>query len=229
MEWRGDGAWAVAAPVDSLAHVRASAFAASSEIERARLSGLSDARADEVLLGRWLLRSLVVEVLGPGSGSPGGLGATPPAGATPPVGATSAAGANRRPREARDVVVDARCSRCGREHGRPMLPGLPLLASIAHAGGLVVAAIAASERWTAVGVDTEPRGAQGLEDRELRQWTEREAVGKALGVGIVSDHGELPGCNLPSVPLAGWRLEHLPTPGRLTTLALRERTAPASQ
>ncbi|WP_454296376.1 4'-phosphopantetheinyl transferase family protein [Salana multivorans] len=204
MKWRCDGAWAAAAPLDSLAQVRASAFTALSEAERARLRGLNDTRADEVLLGRWLLRSLVVGVLGQGSGSPG---------------------------EVRDVVVDAHCSRCGREHGRPRLPGLPLLASIAHAGGLVVVAVAASGRWAAVGVDTEPLGAQGLEDPELRRWTEREAVGKARGVGIAADddEGELPSSNLPGSPLPGWRLERLPTPGHLTTLALREPAAPGQE
>ncbi|WP_123738482.1 4'-phosphopantetheinyl transferase family protein [Salana multivorans] len=191
MRWRGPGARAETARLSRLDAVRPRAYAALSEVERARLATLSDAAADEVLLGRWLLRSLAAEAV-PGA-------------------------------EPQDVVVEATCPACGREHGRPTLPGLGLLGSIAHAGGLVVAAVARRDAWSAVGIDTEPVGAQGLGEAELLRWTEREAIGKALGVGIVEHVALDPAAGRPDDAARpdGWRLERLATPGHLTTLALR--------
>ncbi|HCX85799.1 MAG TPA: hypothetical protein DHV14_11820 [Micrococcales bacterium] len=210
------GVTVVWARTDAVDPVRSSAYSWLTASERARLEGMSDVAADETLLGRYLVRVLAAEAMG------------------------CAADA---------VVVTATCPTCGREHGRPRVvvplvglparaPGLPLAGprahttfpapevSLAHAGGLVVAACSPtargpvdgtttdSPRPRAIGVDTEPvpPDATRHEVATLRAWTQREAVAKAEGTGIVVEHG-------PDV-VARYVLHDVPTPGAVTSLAV---------
>lgn len=107
--------------------------------------------------------------------------------------------------------LEQRCPRCGEPHGPPRLPnpGAPRV-SLAHTEGLVIAAAAPVE----VGVDAEPTGAAPLEvarvaltpteQRQLaalatseqpaalaRWWVRKEAVLKALQLGLDVDPGQL--------------------------------------
>ncbi|GAB3584036.1 hypothetical protein GCM10027406_29730 [Leifsonia lichenia] len=90
-----------------------------------------------------------------------------------------------------DVRIAARCPDCGGEHGRPVVmapdAATAVRVSLAHAGGVTVAAALVGG---SVGVDAEPRTprtqAQRTED-ELRQWTRIEAVLKADGRGLRVD------------------------------------------
>ncbi|TNU76267.1 hypothetical protein FH969_04050 [Miniimonas arenae] len=193
--------WAPTAAVDP---VRSSAYSWLTASERARLEGISDVAADETLLGRYLVRVLAAEAM------------------------ECAADA---------VVITATCPACGREHGRPQVvvplaglrahPTFPAPeVSVAHAGGLVVAACSPtargpvdgnttdSSRPRAIGVDTEPAppDATRHEVATLRAWTQREAVAKAEGTGIVVEHG-------PGV-VARYVLHDVPTPGAVTSLAV---------
>jgi 4'-phosphopantetheinyl transferase len=100
----------------------------------------------------------------------------------------------------RHVRLHQRCERCGGPHGRPQVqvgtdPGPHV--SVAHAGALAVVAVGRSP----VGVDVEPvapvlRSTQppwpvgppapaGVSD--LRTWVRREAVLKAVGLGVDVD------------------------------------------
>jgi 4'-phosphopantetheinyl transferase len=77
-----------------------------------------------------------------------------------------------------DVVLHQRCERCGGPHGRPTVtvggqPGPHV--SMAHAGDLVVVAVASNP----VGVDVEPGDDRG--------WVRLEAVLKATGHGLDVD------------------------------------------
>lgn len=175
------GAWVAVAPLAALDAIRPRAYAALSPAERRRVATLSDRAADEVILGRWLLRTLAVEAL-----------------ANPALAPA-------------DVAVAARCPECGREHGQPTFPGHALLGSVTHSGDLAAAAVARVETWSALGIDTEPLGAQGLSEHQLRHWTEHEARAKARGTGIVH----------PDETDGPWHFVRLDTPGYVTTLALR--------
>lgn len=104
----------------------------------------------------------------------------------------------------RAVPVDRHCDVCRRPHGPPRIPASGLCLSVSHAAGRVVVAAA---RGTAVGVDVESvRGApetagmvrhvlssaeratvpaRPLSARALvATWSRKEAVLKALGVGL---------------------------------------------
>jgi 4'-phosphopantetheinyl transferase len=92
-----------------------------------------------------------------------------------------------------DPRIEQRCASCGGPHGRLVLPGAPLVASVAYAAGWVIVAVARSDEYATVGIDAEldaempdltalfaPR-----DPPDLRGWTAIEAVLKADGRGLV--------------------------------------------
>ncbi len=103
------------------------------------------------------------------------------------------------------VKFDATCEDCGKPHGRPKVPGAPLMLSISHSGDLIGVAATAG---TPVGLDVETatRRAEdslmeyaltpaelaaisGLSDEQratafFTYWTRKEAVMKATGKGL---------------------------------------------
>jgi 4'-phosphopantetheinyl transferase len=139
-----------------------------------------------------------------------------------------------------DVVIDATCPRCGRQHGRPTTPGLEL--SIAHSGERVAVALT---RCTPVGVDVESGDRLGGGDGSalwpqvlsttergtlaalppgrrraalLRVWTRKEALLKASGdgLGIAMSSVEVSAPGLPPALLRGSGGAALPPPAEVT-------------
>lgn len=143
------------------------------------------------------------------------------------------------------AVTSASCPRCGRPHGGVLVANgagpedaqhAGAVASVAHAGGLVVAAVA-SGRVRRVGVDLEPAPAEedrladlaaligGPPEDALRRWTLIEAVLKADGRGLQVDPAEvrLKGGGRGATARVGgvrYRLAEIPAPqGWIASLA----------
>ncbi|WP_424465767.1 hypothetical protein [Pseudoclavibacter helvolus] len=109
-------------------------------------------------------------------------------------------------------VLEVVCSHCGSTgHGKPLVPGLPVLTSITYAGTAVFVALASTDLCSRLGIDAEalgrhaaqpglpsggpsPRAASGADPepaRDLERWTAVEAVVKADGRGLRVDPGEV--------------------------------------
>jgi 4'-phosphopantetheinyl transferase len=140
------------------------------------------------------------------------------------------------------VALDRTCSTCGRPHGKPRLAGpapAPLELSVSHAGARVAVAFTVG---APVGVDVEvlrpdlPVGElapQVLSADELRaldrlaaaarprflleRWTRKEAILKALGVGLAVPPAGVD-VSAPAPPLTLRELH--PGPGHLASLAV---------
>jgi 4'-phosphopantetheinyl transferase len=124
------------------------------------------------------------------------------------------------------VVVDRTCPDCGRDHGRPRLPGTGLHVSISHSGATVAVAVSNAGE---VGVDV-----QQVEDGSVQElpplvlaeseaghvadardfftyWTRKEALVKATGDGVT-----VPLCEVVvSPPGTPPRVLNYPRPGGL--------------
>lgn len=99
------------------------------------------------------------------------------------------------------AVTPGRCGRCGDAHLGPRLSGVPALASVAYADGLVVAALAPSTHVGRLGVDAERDTVEQdrldelhrllgqSSEKVVRRWTRVEAVLKADGRGLLIDPG----------------------------------------
>ena len=89
------------------------------------------------------------------------------------------------------------CARCGQRHGAVEVTGVPAVASVSYARGIVVAAVAPSPPAGTVGVDVELDAADTTRTRDLERllgrsrqpvllrWTRVEAVLKADGRGLL--------------------------------------------
>ncbi|MEV6314468.1 4'-phosphopantetheinyl transferase superfamily protein [Streptomyces sp. NPDC051776] len=132
------------------------------------------------------------------------------------------------------------CPGCGKQHGRPALPGAPLHFSLSHSGDLVAIAVAD----TPVGIDVEELPAPHVvtevasvlhEDEQAeiaaqpgalrpavfaRCWTRKEAYLKGTGIGLAEDlAATLVGAGPEPVDPPGWALADLPLPAELRAYA----------
>jgi 4'-phosphopantetheinyl transferase len=104
--------------------------------------------------------------------------------------------------DAPEVSVQAvACRACGTRHAGIEVDGIPAVASVAYAAGLVVAAVAGTAEVSRLGVDVEVDAADPPREEELRhllgastegalrRWTRVGAVLKADGRGLLVDPG----------------------------------------
>ena len=132
-----------------------------------------------------------------------------------------------------DLRIERRCPVCGGPHGRPVLPSVPVHASIAYADPWVVVAVARAEDAAAIGIDAEPDGATldlaalfaPADPPDLRGWTAIEAVLKADGRGLMVPPDEVRlfpgGTALGPDGTAYLVLSVVAAPGMVVSLALR--------
>jgi 4'-phosphopantetheinyl transferase len=129
-------------------------------------------------------------------------------------------------RMAAEVVVDRSCPSCGRQHGRPRLPGTGLHVSISHSGATVAVAVSSAG---AVGVDVQQVVDDSVDELSplvlaeseaghvaaardfFTYWTRKEALVKATGDGVAVPLGEV----VVSPPGTPPRLLGYPRPGGL--------------
>lgn len=93
------------------------------------------------------------------------------------------------------------CRRCGDRHGPAEITGVPALASVTYAGGVVIVAVAPTQLVGRLGIDAELDAIDTTRTRDLerllgrsrepvlRRWTRIEAVLKADGRGLLVDPG----------------------------------------
>lgn len=100
-----------------------------------------------------------------------------------------------------DLGFTTTCERCGADHGRPRLEGLPIAVSISHAGDMVAVAAASQADAAAIGIDIERVPSGGAHQRlselaplfapapapDTEGWTLLEAALKADGRGLRVD------------------------------------------
>lgn len=99
--------------------------------------------------------------------------------------------------DASDWTIGTRaCERCGQRHGAVELTGVPAVAGVSYARGLVVAAVAPTQAASRLGVDVELDASDTTRTHDLeqllgrgrlpmpRRWTRIEAVLKADGRGL---------------------------------------------
>lgn len=92
------------------------------------------------------------------------------------------------------VRIVQRCAVCGGPHGRPLVTGAALIASVAYADPWVVVAVTPETLHAAIGIDAERDGAVPdltalfgpADPPDLQGWTAIEAVLKADGRGILA-------------------------------------------
>ncbi|MGV8909901.1 MAG: 4'-phosphopantetheinyl transferase family protein [Propionicimonas sp.] len=95
------------------------------------------------------------------------------------------------------------CRRCGARHAGVEITGVPVVASVSYAPGLVVAAAARGPRVSRLGIDVERDAANATRSRDLqrllgpstvsplRRWTRIESVLKADGRGLRADPADV--------------------------------------
>jgi 4'-phosphopantetheinyl transferase len=132
-----------------------------------------------------------------------------------------------------DLRIERRCPVCGGPHGRPVLPFVPVHASIAYADPWVVVAVAHAENTAEIGIDAERAGARPdlaalfapADPPDLRGWTAIEAVLKADGRGLMVPPDEVRlfpgGTALGPDGTAYLVLSVVAAPGMVVSLALR--------